>query len=272
MLLINKIILFVLIFSAPVYAQDATDYIVDTSKESIVTLNDNLRRTSRRIRQLEGGIALDTGTTGILSVERGGTGQDFSEASSDSLLYFGSQGVLTTSDSSGGDSELYLNGGFTFSDPQGKSNVIFHFPSNIDENPTTYGKGTITTLTGAVTYEYSGAYQVYAVNDAVTTYSTVARTKFRKLSTVSTLSGTMMLWVKNSAGGRSGTARVRVDGSLTGDTSSVSSVTPTSVSWSIDVSSLTDDQEYDIEIMLKDDATGANNTTVYLAEIVGYGS
>lgn len=96
MLRISKILLLALLIPSCVLAQDETDVIVDSGKDSIVVLNDQLRRTSRRLRDLEGGISLTTGVTGILPTANGGTGANLSSSSQGAVPYFGSTGVIAS--------------------------------------------------------------------------------------------------------------------------------------------------------------------------------
>jgi hypothetical protein len=79
------------------YAEDAQDFVSQQAnqKESIVRFNDEIRKTSRRIRDLENGISITSGTTGILTVDRGGTGLDNSLTAANSIPYFSATGVIS---------------------------------------------------------------------------------------------------------------------------------------------------------------------------------
>lgn len=96
MINMNKIFLVFLILSSTVYADDGQEYVHESAdlKQSQITYNDELRKTSRRLRELEGGIPLSTGTTGILTTSRGGTGQDFSAVAANSIPYFSATGTI----------------------------------------------------------------------------------------------------------------------------------------------------------------------------------
>lgn len=78
----------------PVCAQQ--EVLPDLSNDQANTsiLNDQLRQTNRRLLALEGGLDINSQTTGILSVSRGGTGQDFSSVAAESLPYFSATGVM----------------------------------------------------------------------------------------------------------------------------------------------------------------------------------
>lgn len=93
-----------------------TEVLVDFDKKSLPVINDELRRTSRRLRDHEGGIHINTGTTGILTVDRGGTGQDFSAVTMNTVTYFSSDGVMSASPSSQGSTIKFLRGDFTWAE------------------------------------------------------------------------------------------------------------------------------------------------------------
>lgn len=99
MSLLNRLLLILILFSTvgcnavSSFAEDQTEVIVGTSTEDIQAQNDNFRRTSRRLRQLESGIPASN-ITGILDISHGGTGQDFSAGTLGEYLYFSSTGVI----------------------------------------------------------------------------------------------------------------------------------------------------------------------------------
>jgi hypothetical protein len=86
-------------FYTPAFSADDQDIVSDStsiSKEEVTRqFNDEVRKTSRRLRTLEGGIPLSTGTTGILEVSRGGTGLNNSAVAANSIPYFSSTGVMS---------------------------------------------------------------------------------------------------------------------------------------------------------------------------------
>lgn len=90
------ILLSLILYSLPLFAQDAVDVVPQTATnpQVISGFNDEIRKTSRRLRMLEGGISLTTGVTGILPVTKGGTGQDFSAEAAQSLVFFDSTGHM----------------------------------------------------------------------------------------------------------------------------------------------------------------------------------
>lgn len=69
-----------------------------TSEEAIVGFNEEVRKTARRLRALEGGISLTSGVTGTLPVSRGGTGVNWSTVPQGEIPYFSATGVMNTLD------------------------------------------------------------------------------------------------------------------------------------------------------------------------------
>lgn len=137
--LLNKIALFLFLVIPMVHAEeDQTDIIVypqenseaptdPNVKQTVDTINDNFRRTSRRLRAIENGIPF-TNITGIATVAQGGTGQDFSAGTAGDLLYFSSLGVIghapiTNFLSNVGHIRIYTSSD-TFVAPAGVNNVL----------------------------------------------------------------------------------------------------------------------------------------------------
>lgn len=72
---------FLFTFSSLSYGQNSGSEVLpnlDNNPNNTSVLNDQLRETNQRLLQLEGGIDINSMTTGILNVSRGGTGQDSS--------------------------------------------------------------------------------------------------------------------------------------------------------------------------------------------------
>lgn len=110
----KKLIILILLITTPAIAQESGyNYINDLNDSGRVILNDQLRRTTRRLRDLEDGRNINTETTGILTTERGGTGQDFSSGTTDTLLYFNYTGHLSLSEASSRTGE-FLRDDFTW--------------------------------------------------------------------------------------------------------------------------------------------------------------
>ena len=92
------VILMLLTTGALVYAQSMVDTVpTDSSAEqAIVGFNEEVRKTARRLRSLEGGISLTTGVTGTLPVSRGGTGVNWSTVPQGAVPYFNAIGSMDT--------------------------------------------------------------------------------------------------------------------------------------------------------------------------------
>lgn len=98
---------------------------------------------------------------------------------------------------------------------------------------------------------------------------------WKKTSGISTVSGTYYLWEQSGGAGGGGGRLVScyVDiGSQVSTTSTSQSTTPTSKSWSVDVSGLSNGTSYEIKAMCKDDVQGGNSTTGYVAKMIGFES
>lgn len=87
---IVTLILFML--CSNLHAQEALSSFDD---KNISVLNDELRTINGAVRQINSGLPL-TSTTGILTTNRGGTGQDFSAVPQNSVPYFSATGAMGT--------------------------------------------------------------------------------------------------------------------------------------------------------------------------------
>ena len=141
------------------------------------------------------------------------------------------------------------------------SNALFEFEASVDNVGYVVG----TTLTTAASANY--AYR--AVNTGAT-YLTVARTKFKKISGVSTVTVYAQLW-QGTASGEGAGIRVSIgsaNGAVTGTTSQI---TPEWVTFTINVSSLVNGTVYDVTADLRN-ATGAGALNFYLGNLMAFGS
>lgn len=84
-LLINSILFGLLSFNC--FAQEI-DYVTEFNDTGRVIMNEQLRKTSRRISELESGISLTTQVSGILPLANGGTGESLSDPDVDAFLYW----------------------------------------------------------------------------------------------------------------------------------------------------------------------------------------
>lgn len=92
--IVKKIFLLLMLIGNIGYCQEVLSDLKNT-QENTTVLNDELRKTSRRIRDLEGGISLTSGVTGILPVANGGTGADNSAIVQGSVPYTSATGVIS---------------------------------------------------------------------------------------------------------------------------------------------------------------------------------
>jgi len=110
-----KILLILLLLISPCYAQESSyDVIPEFDEDSKVILNEQLRRTTRRLRDLEGGTHdLDSDTTGILPFSKGGTNTNIT-ATADTMLYINSIGKMNHTGASTRVGTTFLRDDFTF--------------------------------------------------------------------------------------------------------------------------------------------------------------
>jgi hypothetical protein len=250
----RKILLILLLFVSTAAAQEnALDYIPDASKESIVKLNENLRRTSRTLQQIAGGISLSgSSVTGILPLSKGGTARALTDPNADRIYFW---------DDSAGQTDWLTVGsglgitGTTLSNTAvdaNTSNVLFSFAGNGTYINGQSGFTASTVLNAAPT----GFAYWTALSDG---FQTLIETKVKKLSTFSTV--TIYALVTVSAG----TGTIQVDiGGATGSTT-MTSTTPVWVNFTVDVSGLTTGSVYDAIVQMKN--SGATNKTCVISII-----
>lgn len=107
-----RLILF-LVLCQPCFSVYAQENISEFSDKTVPVLNDTLRSLNSNANRSKN-LLNSYFTSGILDVNAGGTGQDFSTASADTLMYFDSTGHFGTVTSDGSTSK-FLDGSFTFS-------------------------------------------------------------------------------------------------------------------------------------------------------------
>ena len=142
------------------------------------------------------------------------------------------------------------------------SNVIFTFAGQVDGSSTSRGKYKGTSLviaSGTFEYEY------WVVKDD--TFLTVIETKWVKISGVSTLTVHARIWVDSTAGASHGECQVNCGGQT--GYAETTSTTPGWVTFTIDVSSLTNGTAYTVDINLRHSSSGA---FCYLGSIAAFGS
>lgn len=137
------------------------------------------------------------------------------------------------------------------------SNVLFSYSGQANNSATTAGFYTGTNLniaTGTFNYAY------WVVQN--TTYKTAIQTKWNKIAGVSTITVYALIWSDGSTG------FVLVDVGGQQGSSSTTSTTPAWVTFTIDVSGLTNGTVYDVVIQIKNGSTNYN----YLGSIIAFGS
>lgn len=267
--------LLLLVLCQPVYA---SENLSDFSDKSIPVLNDELRSLNNNANKSRN-LLNSYFTSDILNVENGGTGQDFSAASADSLFYFDSTGHFGTVGI--GTTGYFLVAG----SPPHWVNIQKDVPialrwGQIDSlTVTNVGIGTSGGLLASATDRSSSPISgyIYWLFDN-TSYDDMFQKDpivFQKKSDINTISGTFYLWEQSGGtgggGGRQVSCYVDIGGQVS-STSTSQSITPTSKSWSVDVSSLSNGTNYSIKLMCRDDLQGGNATVGYVAKFIGYPS
>lgn len=72
---------------SPVRA-DEVEVLTDYDKTSLPILNEQLRVTARRLRDIEDGVSLTTGVAGVLPLANGGTGEALVDPGADRILFW----------------------------------------------------------------------------------------------------------------------------------------------------------------------------------------
>lgn len=159
-------------------------------------------------------------------------------------------------------------GGNTFiaSPPDSKSNIIFQWMGAVDAQGTSIGVLSATSLTSTGT----GNYLYLATTSG--SAQTVLATKWKKISGVNTVTVYARIWQNEGAGSGTRTATCTVTiGAASGSASGTAAqTTPEWVSFTIDVSALTNETVYDVSIKLN--RNNDNVVPAYLGGIVGFGS
>ena len=232
--------------------------------ENVPRLNYEARRTNRRLLELENALDINDRTSGILDLDRGGTSSalvdpgadriffwDDSEGETDWLVPTGNVSITTTTLNSVDTNTS--NGLFSFA---GNDNAIASFYVGTSLTP---GFADVTTPT----------YMFWVTEDGSTYRTIIPIFKWVKISTVDTVTIYCRIWAGTE--GSSEVANLKVDiGGANGNVSGTTNQsTPEQKSFTIDVSGLTDGQEYDVTIQLKE---SSNTAPVYCSSIIAIGS
>lgn len=274
---LNKILFILLTLLSTVHAADEQNYVPENadSKAIVNGFNDEIRRTSRRLRDLEGGISLTTGVTGILPVANGGTGKDLSTAATGTIPYFSSTGVIGNIGIGTSGYVLTSNGSYPSFQPSNTLGipVILRWGQIDSVTSSTNGITSSATLAATTVSDPESKYVFWMIRNG--TYEDILNQEpvyFQKKANVTTISGSYHLWEQtDGAGGRRVSCYVDAGGQVSTTSTSSSSI-PTSKSWSIDVSSLSNGQNYQIKVMCRDDVPAGNSTYGFVAKIIGFES
>lgn len=156
-----------------------------------------------------------------------------------------------------------LYGDQTYKTAPAVSNCLFQYMGSIQATEIEGSGATILNATKSAVF----IYLVGTSNGSATKYIA----KLRKISSFSTVSGVLTLWIQTAGGSRQGQAVMSIGGANSSAMTS-GSLTPVQFTWSIDVSGLSNGTDYDVSVVLTDNIGGGNNTIPYCAEISGYAS
>ena len=252
---IKLIILFLLI---PTLCFGQISTMVD---DSMPSLNQQLRRTKRRLNWLESHkIDLDSEVDGVLPLANGGTETALTDPGAD-RIFFWDESDNETDWLVPGDNLSITGNNLNVASVSGSSNVIFQYVGNSLRQGQSEGEYIGTSLT---TTNQTGNYRF--LQTATGSATTILQGKWVKLSGVDTITFYAVIWVQQGGGF---IATVTVDVGGQSSTATHNTTTPTWKTNTIDVSSLTDDTAYDISIKLH---TSNGLAEAMLSDIVLLGS
>lgn len=263
--LILSSVLILSLFST-VFAQEN---IVDVKNTEI--LNQELRKTSRRLMALEGGISLSGSLiTGILPISKGGLGVALTDPNADRILFWDdSEGEY---DYLGLGSNLSITGTtLNTANDVNTGNLIFSFGMGNEYNVSNPMIGIYkgTSLTPSSGHEYI----FYMIkNSNPEDYHTIASSKWTKIAGVNTVTVHAWIWQNDSSNGYYAKCKVNI-GSANGEVNGSSNrVIPEYKSFTVDVSGLTNGTTYELTVQLMTSFSGASTNFAYLSHIIGIGS
>ncbi|MCK9370603.1 hypothetical protein M0R04_11895 [Candidatus Dojkabacteria bacterium] len=199
-----------------------------------------------------------------LPTANGGTGATANSNAANGVCILDANARVATGNLGSGSatSSTYLRGDQSWQTLAITSNVLFTW-NGVDVVDSDKGFLSATSLTDAVTAPKMG----YIVG-STTSYVTVLTGKFTKISGISTITVFARLWSQNVASDQEALCNINVGGQ-TLVLQTTESITPTWLSGTIDVSSLTNTTTYDITIQLKNET---NPTRSCLSAITLIGS
>lgn len=217
---------------------------------------------------LGSGIVKNTTTTGVLSIASSGT--DYAPATSGSSILYGN--------GSGGFSNVTVSTGLQFTGgtlsstvtDKNNSNVLFQYQGVIDGTSGASGWSEITSSTlnpsaGTSTFRF------LQIDLTTGTYRQVWTTKWIKIAGVSTITIYARIWCRISTNSPQANIKVDVGGQNSNVNGTSAQTTPEWVSFTIDVSGLTNGTAYDVAASLQQ-TNGGTSSAVFCSNIVAFGS
>lgn len=243
-------------YTPPAFSQEVISSFND---ENIAVLNEELRKLGVN-DVLVDDVTIDE-TSGVISIKlapiaKGGTGEDFSSATADSVFFVestGNFGLIPIG--SNGQFLKVVSGSPVWATLDGHtSNVIFNWSGNEVASDAAHGFYHQTSLT----YDIAGGGGTMLYMAALnTTNRIMLRGQFTKISGISTITINGRLWVDTSGAGETATLTVDVGGQSNTITATGTSPADATTS-TIDVSGLSDGTTYDITIGLKSNSASVN--------------
>lgn len=162
-------------------------------------------------------------------------------------------------------SSNFLRGDGAFASPPSTSNVLFQYSGQVNSQGADVGEYTGTSLSPSTV---TGNYR-FLQGGTGTSYVTRWTSKWIKVAGVSTITVYVRIWISNNAGDRQGNWLVDVGGQ-SGNVNDGQNNTPTWLSFTIDVSGLTNGTAYDVTLQGKN--AGTSTSEIYCSNVIGFGS
>lgn len=201
-----------------------------------------------------------------LSLHAGGTGQDLSANDQGDVYYDNGSNAFTRL--TPGSNGQFLETQGASANPKwatvpvdtNTSNVLFENSAVVDDKADITAAASLNAST--VTFHYLGENLTNG-----STSGTIWRTKFKKISTVSTTTIYCQTWLQSGSG--TPTVNVNIGGATGSGSGVLNAITPQWINFNIDVSGLTNGTVYDVTFTL----TEAGNTQfLYLGNLIAFGS
>jgi hypothetical protein len=267
--MLNKILLMFLLMTTAGYATDETDVLKSLETPAdLGQVNDNFRRTATRLRAIEAGVSLTTGVTGILPTANGGTGKDFSAVAANAIPYFSSTGTM-------GNIGIGTTGYvLTAGNPPSwiaPGHVIYSWSGQVESGGT--GTGLVTSTSTITDLGTTNSVYLYLKDRNVTGASrttTLLRTKFRKISSISSVVIYAFVNENDNSSGATVSAQLNINGSTVDTGTQANTIFEWVNSTALNVSGLTNGTVYDMTIAIKTNGN-INPHFGYLGSVVIFG-